>query len=302
MRSVRKIWPFTVTGFRRHQTLTNFARKSTIFTNFYSGSTFTTSSVATMLTGLYPSESRVYQTQSHVPIHNAGKTFPGALRDAGFATGAFLSNSNAYYLAEGLQNAFEFLPEPTYQQGGLQHLWDVTTPLHQNSGFGSRLEEYVDLMGVWNTVARLPHNLYVRYRAVDSFEHASEIVAQLPEGFFLWVHVMTPHSPYLPDMGDRGSFLAADQKLRTFDEEGTPWKPHYKPDEQGRRGQVSPALRRVHRDCRPRLRNLHVGPREGRANCAIQLSSFQPITEKVLKAVCINMRVLIRLGRSFISP
>ena len=62
-----------VYGYRLPTTpnIDEFARKSTIFTNFYSGSTFTTSSVATMLTGLYPSGSRVYQTQSHVPIHNA---------------------------------------------------------------------------------------------------------------------------------------------------------------------------------------------------------------------------------------
>ena len=209
-----------------------FARKGTTFTNFYSGSTFTTSCVATMLTGLYPSENRVFQTQGHVPSHNAGKNFPHAMRAAGFATGAFFSNSNAYYLAESLRNAYDFLPEPIYQPGGLQHLWDGTTPLHQKSGIGSRLQEYSDLMEVWNTLAQLPFNLYVRYRAVASFEHASELLAKLPDGFLLWVHVMTPHGPYLPDAADRGRFLPSDSKLRTFDEEGTPWKPHYKPDQQ----------------------------------------------------------------------
>ena len=32
-----------------------FARKSTVFTNFYSACTFTTPSVASLLTGIYPS-------------------------------------------------------------------------------------------------------------------------------------------------------------------------------------------------------------------------------------------------------
>src|SRR5208283_5358587 len=79
-----------------------FARKATVFGNFFAGSTFTTSCTATMLTGLYPSESRVYQTQGHVPAFNAEKSLPHEMRAAGFATGAFLSNSNAYYLAESL--------------------------------------------------------------------------------------------------------------------------------------------------------------------------------------------------------
>ena len=39
-----------------------FARNGTVFTNFYSASTFTTPSVATIMTGVYPSESHVYQT------------------------------------------------------------------------------------------------------------------------------------------------------------------------------------------------------------------------------------------------
>ena len=50
-----------------------FARKATVFTNFYSASTFTTPSVATMLTGVYPSERRVYQLQ--------GQDAPGERRE-----------------------------------------------------------------------------------------------------------------------------------------------------------------------------------------------------------------------------
>ena len=210
-----------------------FARKGTVFTNFYSGCTFTTPCVTTMLTGLYPSESRVYQIQGRLRSQSPERNLPDAMSEAGYSSAAFLSNSNAYYLAESLENAYDFLPEPTYQQGGLQHLWDATTPLHQNSGIGNRLDEYIDLMKVWNSLGRMPPDLYVRYRAVATFEHAQEMLAKLPDGFFLWVHVMTPHSPYLPDAAERGRFLPADSRLRTFGEEGTIWKPHYNPDQQG---------------------------------------------------------------------
>jgi len=212
-----------------------FARKGTVFTNFYSASTFTTPCVATMLTGLYPSESRVYQMQGQVRAQKAGKNLPHAMRAAGYATGAFFSNPNAYYFAQGLENEYDFLPEPIFQQGGMQHLWDATTPLHQNSGIGSRLDEYFDLKQAWNFLSRTPYDLYLRFRAVASFEHARNLLAKLPDGFFLWVHVMTPHDPYLPDAADRGRFLPDDQ-LRTFefeeDDGERRWYPRYEPDQQ----------------------------------------------------------------------
>lgn len=208
-----------------------FARKSTVFTNFYSGSTFTTPSVATMLMGFYPSESLVYQTEGRVRAKN-GRSLPHLMRAAGYSTGAFLSNSNAYYLAQDLENAYDFLPEPSYQEGGLRYLWDVARPLHQNSGIGSRLTEYWDLEYVWNTLNRLPINLPLRLRPVVTFEHARQILAKLPQGFFLWVHVMTPHSPYIPDSADQGRFVQEGHLQTLKSEPSDRWLPHYSPDQQ----------------------------------------------------------------------
>jgi arylsulfatase A-like enzyme len=207
-----------------------FARKGTVFTNFYSASTFTTPSIATMLTGTYPSETRVYQLQGRLRAEDAEKSLPHLMRAGGYATGAFLSNPFAYYFVDRLGNDFDFLPEPTFQQGGLQHLWDATTPLHQDSGIGSRVEEYKNLEWVWNFVGH--SDLAMRFRAVASFEQARELLAKLPDGFFLWVHVMTPHGPYLPDPADQGRFLPYDEQKRFEDETKLPWKPHYEPDQQ----------------------------------------------------------------------
>ena len=160
-------------------------------------------------------------------------SLPHAMRAAGFATGAFLTNPFAYYLAEGgLETAYDFLPEPIFQEGGLQHLWEGTTPLHQNSGFGSRIDEYVDLESSWNFVARLPGNLSMRFRPEMAFGEAREVLERLPDGFFLWVHVITPHNPYLPDPQDRGQFLPADELRGLEDESELRWKPHYPPDQQ----------------------------------------------------------------------
>jgi len=80
-----------------------FAGKSTVFSRFYSGSTFTTPSIATMLTGLYPSESKVYQLQGRLSAEHAKSSLPFILRSGGYATGAFVSNPYAYFLAMDLR-------------------------------------------------------------------------------------------------------------------------------------------------------------------------------------------------------
>ena len=209
-----------------------FASRATVFTNFYSASTFTTPSIATMETGRYPSEDHVYHLQGRVSPELVGKSLPEVMKAAGYTNAAFLSNPFAYYLTKGLAAGYDALPEPTFEQGGLSHLWSATQLLHQNSGFGCRLDEYMDLGIVWNSLDRLPHNTEMRFRPDASFDQARALLAKLPDGYFLWVHVITPHNPYLPDADERGRFLPADQ-VRTFEEEsGGRWKPHYEPDQQ----------------------------------------------------------------------
>ena len=209
-----------------------FASKSTVFTNFYSACTFTTPCIAAILTGGYPSESLVYQLQGHVRGQRADNTLPRSMRAAGFATGAFLSNPFAYYFTRDLKSDYSILPETIFQKGGFQGLWDATTPLHQDSQVGSRVDEYHDLEWAWNSAGRMPANLCMRFRAAASFAHARQILNDLPEGHFFWLHVMTPHHPYLPDEEDRGRFLPASEGRRFQEESELQWRPHYAPDQQ----------------------------------------------------------------------
>ena len=209
-----------------------FARKATTFTRYYSASTFTTPSIATILTGRYPSETGVYQIQGSLPPEKVQQNLPRLLRAAGYATGAFISNPYAYYLVKGFANDFDELPQPHFQEGNLQRLWEATQPLHQDSGVGSRVEEYFDLDRTWNKIARISIHLPMEYRPAASFEHAQKILARMPEGFFLWLHVISPHSPYIPDVQERGRYIPYDEG-RTFEQDSELlWRPHYEPDQQ----------------------------------------------------------------------
>ena len=226
----------SIYGYRLPTTpnLDAFARKGTVFKNFYSGSSFTTPSIATMLLGMYPSESRVHQLYGLVRAEDARKSLPHVMRAAGYATGAFFSNAWGYSGVEGLEHEYDFISRPAFEPGGLQSLWDATTPLHQDSGIGSRNDEYLDLAKVWNSVGRLPNDLPFRFRAVASFKQARDLLAKLPEGFFLWVHVMTPHEPYLPDAEDEGRFISHDERRTLRRDDTTKWELLYPPDQQSR--------------------------------------------------------------------
>jgi len=209
-----------------------FAQKSTVFTNFYAGSTFTTPGVAAIMTGLYPSESLVYQLQGKLPSDRAEKSLPRLMQAAGYATCGFFSNGFAYYLGQSSRNGFDALPEPVFQPGMLHHLWDVSRPLHQNTGFGCRIDEYRDLRILWNSLSGLPQNLPGRFPAVASFENAARMLSHLPEGFFMWVHVMTPHYPYLPDLADRGRFTPHIERQMLDEDDDRSWYPHYPSSQQ----------------------------------------------------------------------
>ena len=209
-----------------------FGNKATVFTNFFSASTFTTPSLGVVMTGMYSSQTGIYHMEGEVRGEIAKKSLPQLMRAGGYATGAFLSNPLAYYLGKSVGNQFDLLPEPAFHAGALQRVWDATRPLHQDSGIGSQLDEYLEFERVWSDVAAQPHNLVFRYRAAETFAHAREMIAKLPDGYFLWIHVMTPHDPYLPDAADRGRFIT-DAELRSFEEESDDrWKPHYKPGDQ----------------------------------------------------------------------
>src|SRR5262249_11513819 len=57
-----------------------FARRSTTFTNFYSVTTFTSPAIATIWTGSYPSETRVFQLQGSVRPEYKTHNLPQLMR------------------------------------------------------------------------------------------------------------------------------------------------------------------------------------------------------------------------------
>jgi len=209
-----------------------FARKATVFTNFYAGSTSTTPCIGVIVTGEYSSESKVYGLAGQVPAENAGRSLPQEMRAGGYETAAFLTNPWAFHLANSLENGFEVLPEPTFHPGGFNTLWEATRLLHQDSRIGSRIVEYFDLEELWNWLHGIRESHSFRIRPDATFKNAEQLIKQSGDGFFIWVHVIAPHHPYLPDTADQGKFIP-EVELQSFrDEPWSLWKPHYAPSAQ----------------------------------------------------------------------
>jgi arylsulfatase A-like enzyme len=208
-----------------------FSRNATVFTNFYSTSTFTTPTIASIATGTYPSESGVYQLEGR--LHDGTVTLPQLLRNAGYTTTGFFSNPFAYYLATGIRSDFDFLPEPVFHPS-MHRVWTATGWFHQNTGLGSRIGEYLELQDAWAVVRRLPFDPSMRMRPDEVFAESKRLLDSLPEGYFLWIHLISPHNPYLPDAVDRGRFVAPDKPRTYAEDSGSYWMPHYQPDQQAK--------------------------------------------------------------------
>lgn len=202
-----------------------FAAKSSVFTNFYSASTFTSPSIASILTGVYPTEHRVFHLQGRISSDYAGKTLPALLRAGGYTNGASIQNPYAYCVAEGLE--FDFLPFPPYREEGL-NLWGATRVLHQRQPYGSRAREFSELELLRDNARRemmlLDARRFARtesgYPPARGFAQAREVMKKLPEGHFMWVHLFAPHEPYLPDAPWIGRFLPKGKMMAAEDQAG----------------------------------------------------------------------------------
>jgi arylsulfatase A-like enzyme len=199
-----------------------FARKSSVFTNFFSASTFTTPGIASILTGLYPSEHGVYHIPGRFDSRRARMTLPHLMREAGFATGASIANPYAHFLNQDIAGDYDIFPDMPYHVRDLRKAWNGTSILHQQGSIGNRAVEFVDFKHGFELLPNLAEERYPKrfarlsspFPPEQSFAQGLEILDRLPQGFFLWIHVMAPHGPYLPDPAHVGRFLSTGE-MRT---------------------------------------------------------------------------------------
>jgi arylsulfatase A-like enzyme len=178
-----------------------FAQRASVFTNFYSTSTFTTPCVASLYTGRYPTSTKVYEIDGRLEGDATAKTLPGALRRAGFETAASVANPWAHPARLGCGGDFDLLPLPPMP------LFEIPGLL---MGLGAS-DVFDDAWTVSRIPPRLIHPMTSVFGPKRSFTQAEMLLAGLKSPYFLHVHVFAPHSPYQPSAPFLHRFLSTDE-------------------------------------------------------------------------------------------
>jgi arylsulfatase A-like enzyme len=188
------------------------ARSSAIFSNHYGTSTFTTSSIASMLTGRYPSATQVYHYGGRLRGAAAIQTLPHVLRAAGYTTAASVANPGADPDCMGFGSDFDILPPPPIEDVATRETvaYFHSATLAAEAGFVGRIAPYL----LEELSPRLFGQTHSTFPPALSFQQAEDILEKLPSPFFLWIHVFAPHFPYLPEPPFLKEFLNTDE-LRT---------------------------------------------------------------------------------------
>jgi arylsulfatase A-like enzyme len=184
------------------------AQSSYVFQNCYASSTFTTPSTVAMLTGRYPSSTRVYHYGGPLRGTAGDRTLPNVLRAGGYVTAASVANPGAHPACLGYGEHFDILPAcplkdfAAREAAALFHSAQLADDVRRGANFVPYMLEQLSPRAFGQVHSIFPPEM--------SFRQAQRILQDLPSPFFLWVHVFAPHFPYLPEPPFLHKFLPGD--------------------------------------------------------------------------------------------
>ena len=205
-----------------------FARTATVFDNLYSCSTFTTPSVASILTGLYPCDTHIQQMFGVPRNQIAVQTVVRRLRAGGYQTLGAVGNLAVDPRRLGISADFSALAPPTIPFAAIAA---ATIPIDPVLASTIASEEG-EVTAMRERLALLSPD----HRAEHLFAAGLELVdkADTSRPFFLWVHVLAPHHPYLPATPFLKRFLPTDEmrsipEMELSDQSGLYYPPARQP-------------------------------------------------------------------------
>lgn len=194
--------------------LEQLRRSGTVFENLSAVENWTAPTSASLISGVEPSRHGIFTEESYfldTPDFSRKYFLPATLRAAGYSTASIVQNGFSSPVHQGIENQFDEIHEPAARCDSVSLLRDRfigAQPAYVTSLFNllhHTLRLIVAAKCARDTVTDAPpgaaYEIALRY--VDSRrDHKAP--------FFLWVHTVAPHDPYLPPAPHKGTFYRGD--------------------------------------------------------------------------------------------
>jgi arylsulfatase A-like enzyme len=226
-------------GYGRKTTpfLDSFAEQSTVYSQMYSNSTSTRTSLTSILSGRHPlSHGRLTKFR---PVYDSPENLVAVLRDTGYTTAAVTSNSDATFYILGLAKYLAHGEYPNFRRLTLSSLRDSGVyPTNPGNRMYDELAQFLPFLG-------FPEKTLGYGPAEDTFNLAARLLVNLPEPFFLFIHVHEPHNPYKTPAPFRGKYATFDYREvndKISSDYYARYEPHLQPFVDGHRDHYDEAI------------------------------------------------------------
>ena len=209
--------------------LEKLGQKSYVFDNMYSSCNWTLPSLASLLSGILPSNHGVNTDTSYFENNLRDKNIAFVLKGLGYETAVVWSNYHAcpyYNNVQGFDKIVPGSPQKIFYQSGMgPNPW--LEVLIKESLFNKYYELICSRIGI-------PRKEDIIQKPEVIFAKAENLLTGLKTPFFLWIHIYPPHWPYWPGDG----FLHSILKGKGFDNKemylgplyADPYPAHYQPE------------------------------------------------------------------------
>jgi arylsulfatase A-like enzyme len=168
--------------------LKTLATSSNVYLQMHSNTMSTFAAITTILSGKHPLFHGSFTRK--ISRYDSDQNLLRILRDNGYTTAAITSNGEAANVVAALSR---FLSRPQFPESGSKLLsWLRTAGVYPTvTGAAMYRDLYIMYGFVRSFTVNLPHGY-----AHDTFDLAVRVLSEIPQPFFLFLHVHEPHVPY----------------------------------------------------------------------------------------------------------
>ena len=191
--------------------LDKLGKESYVFDNMYASCNWTFPSLSSLMTGKQTCRHHITDQFSFFSGEDRYQNLPSALKKLGYETAVVWSNKFSCPWVSDLRGYDKVTPE------NIRYKIISSIGLGPNQWFETLISEtriYRLINDFSNTWVKKHVEVSDRGNIELSFLRAAEVLSGLRSPFFLWIHVLPPHAPYLPEGGFKYSIL----KERIYDE------------------------------------------------------------------------------------